>query len=206
MPGTTRDRLSEQIHFLGGLLGETLIEQEGRPLFDLVEEVRALSKAHRAGDAASGERLIERIGALGPTEVRGVVRAFAVYFQLVNLAEEVERVRVLRRRSREARSKGVPMDETVEDAVVALKEQGLSAEEVQGALTRLLVMPVFTAHPTEAKRRTVLGKLDRIATALHALDHHSPTPSEEAELVATIREEIASLWLTDDTRAFKTGS
>ena len=99
-----RDLLSEDVHRLGDLLGETLVEQEGRALFDLVEEVRALAKAHRAGDEAAGERLLRRIEGLPLAESRGVLKAFASYFKLVNLAEERERVRVLRRREREARA------------------------------------------------------------------------------------------------------
>src|SRR6266496_1510209 len=94
-----RDLLSEQIHLLGDLLGQTIVEQEGRGLFDLVEEVRALAKAHRAGDAAAGVRLLARIEALPLPEARGVVKAFSSYFQLVNLAEEEERIRVVRRRA-----------------------------------------------------------------------------------------------------------
>ena len=88
------DLLSEQIHQLGDLLGGTLIEQEGRPLYERVEEVRHLAKAHRAGDAAAGAHLLARIESLPLPEARGVVKAFAAYFQLVNLAEEEERVRI----------------------------------------------------------------------------------------------------------------
>lgn len=153
-----RDALSDQIHLLGDLLGQTLVEQEGQPLFDLVEEIRALAKAHRGGDAAAGERLLRRVEALPLAEARGVVKAFASYFQLVNLAEEEERVRVLRRRAREAHARGDSVAETVPAAVRELHEQGLSPQEMQDLLGHLLVMPVFTAHPTEAKRRTVLTK------------------------------------------------
>src|SRR5512138_3831421 len=117
-----RDRLSEQIHQLGDLLGETIIEQEGRPLFDLVEEVRGLAKAHRGGDEAAGERLLRRVEALPLPEARGVVKAFAAYFKLVNLAEEQERVRVLRRRERTAVEAGQPAAETIASAVRALRE------------------------------------------------------------------------------------
>ena len=109
-----RDLLSEEIHRLGNLLGETLVEQEGRALYDLVEEVRALAKAHRAGDEPAGERLVRRIEGLPLAESRGVLKAFASYFKLVNLAEERERVRVLRRREREAHAAGGPATETIE--------------------------------------------------------------------------------------------
>jgi len=86
-----RDLLSEDVHRLGDLLGETLVEQEGRALYDLVEEVRALAKAHRAGDEAKGELLLRRIEGLPLDESRGVLKAFSSYFKLVNLAEERER-------------------------------------------------------------------------------------------------------------------
>src|SRR5512144_3052699 len=174
-----RDRLSEQIHLLGDLLGQTIVEQEGQPLFELVEEVRGLAKAHRAGDEAAGERLLRRIESLPLPESRGVVKAFATYFQLVNLAEEQERVRVLRRREREAHASSGAATETIASAVRELRESGRSPDEVQALLDRLLVMPVFTAHPTEAKRRTILTKLSRIAEVLRTLDLERPTPEEE---------------------------
>jgi phosphoenolpyruvate carboxylase len=199
------DPLSEQIHQLGDLLGDTLIEQEGRGLFERVEEVRHLAKAHRAGDAAAGAHLLARIEALPLPEARGVVKAFAAYFQLVNLAEEEERVRILRRRAHEARERGEPMGETIAAAVRRLREEGVSADEMQALVSRLLVMPVFTAHPTEAKRRTVLTKLSRIADALRSLDFGSPTPEEAESALELVREEVVSLWQTEETRSYRPG-
>jgi phosphoenolpyruvate carboxylase len=199
----SRDRLSEQIHLLGDMLGRTIVEQEGEPLFDLVEEVRGLAKAHRGGDEAAGERLLLRVEALPLAESRGVVKAFATYFKLVNLAEEEERVRVLRRRAREAYEKGAAVGETVEAAVRELREAGLGPDEMQALLDRLLVMPVFTAHPTEAKRRTILTKLARIADTLRALDLSDPTPEETRARHEEVREELVSLWQTEETRAYK---
>jgi phosphoenolpyruvate carboxylase len=198
-----RDRLSEQIHLLGDLLGRTIVEQEGEALFGLVEEVRGLAKAHRGGDEAAGERLLRRVEALPLREARGVVKAFATYFKLVNLAEEQERVRVLRRRAREAQAAGAALGETVGAAVRELREAGFGPEEMQALLDRLLVMPVFTAHPTEAKRRTILTKLSRIADALRALDLEPPTPEEERAILGTLREELVSLWQTEETRTYK---
>ncbi len=198
-----RDRLSEQVHLLGDRLGETIVEQEGRALFDLVEEVRGLAKAHRAGDAAAGECLLRRIEALPLRESRGVVKAFATYFQLVNLAEEQERVRVLRQREREADAASGLVGETIASAVRELRDGGRSPEDVQALLDRLLVMPVFTAHPTEAKRRTVLTKLARIVDVLRGLDRESPTAEEERAAHESLREELVSLWQTEETRAYK---
>jgi phosphoenolpyruvate carboxylase len=198
-----RDPLSEQIHLLGDLLGQTIVEQEGPALYDLVETVRALAEADRGGDGAAGERLLERVLALPLADARGVVKAFASYFQLVNLAEEQERVRVLHRREQEAHDSGTPMAETMRSALIELRNQGLEPAELRGLLGRLLVMPVFTAHPTEAKRRTLLTKLGRVAETLHAFDFHSPTPDEARAAILSLREEIVSLWQTDDTRTYR---
>jgi phosphoenolpyruvate carboxylase len=197
------DALSEQVHRLGDLLGETLVEQEGRRLFDRVEEVRALAKAHRAGDAGAGKHLLARIESLPLAEAHGVVKAFAAYFQLVNLAEEEERIRILRRRAREAHERGEPMGETIAAAIRHLRQEGVGADELQALVSRLLIMPVFTAHPTEAKRRTILTKLGRLAEALHRLDFASPTPEEAEELMHLVREEVVSLWQTEETRHYR---
>ena len=202
---TERDRLSEQVHLLGDLLGETIVEQEGRPLFDLVEEVRGLAKAHRAGEEGAGERLLRRVEALPLAESRGVVKAFSTYFKLVNAAEEQERVRVLRRREREAHAAGASATETIGAAVRELRGSGRTDGEMQALLDRLLIMPVFTAHPTEAKRRTILTKLARIADVLRQLDLDSPTPEEERAAQEVLREELVSLWQTEETRAYKPG-
>ena len=88
-------------------------------------------------------------------------------------------------------------------ALIELRDQGLQPEELQALLGRLLVMPVFTAHPTEAKRRTLLTKLGRVAETLHSSTSHSPTPDEDRAAVSSLREEIVSLWQTDETRTYR---
>jgi phosphoenolpyruvate carboxylase len=201
--GPEKDVLSEQIHLLGDLLGQTIVEQQGAGLYELVEEVRGLAKAHRGGAADSGARLLRRIEGLPLGEARGVVKAFAAYFTLVNLAEEQERVRVLRRRETEARAAGRPMDETVTAALLALRDQGAPPEQIQSILDGLLIMPVLTAHPTEAKRRTVLVKIARITEILHQLDFASLTPDEAESALLRLREEIVSLWETEETRNYR---
>ena len=200
-----RDALSDQIHLLGDTLGETIVEQEGRPLFELVEEIRALAKAFRAGDAAAGERLNARVAGLSLAEAHGVAKAFAAYFQLVNLAEEQERLRILRERTRAADASGAPMGETLADAFSTLAREGIGADETQALLDRLRVMPVFTAHPTEAKRRTVLFKHDRLSGILARLETEGLLPDERRDAILGLREEIVSLWQTDETRSHRIG-
>jgi phosphoenolpyruvate carboxylase len=198
-----RDRLSEQIHQLGDLLGDTIKEQEGEALFTLVEEIRHLAKAHRGGDEAAGQRLLALVDGLPLERAYGVVKAFATYFQLVNLAEEEERVRVLHRRARRAHEENEPMDETIAEAVLRLRDAGVSESEMQALLGRLLIMPVLTAHPTEAVRRAVLAKLDRVSDILRRFDFVRLTPHQEAQAWTALREELASLWQTEETRTTK---
>lgn len=197
-----QERLSATIHMLGDLLGETIIEQEGKEIFDLEEEIRALTKAHRAGDTSVEDRIIELTEQLADDLPRAmpVLSAFATYFQLVNLAEEQQRVRVLRQRAREAHERGTPMNETIADAIHRLRAEGVSGDEMRDLLDRLFIMPVFTAHPTEATRRTILFKIRDIAQGLYELDLHDLLPDEEAEIVRRIREIIVAIWQTDETR------
>jgi phosphoenolpyruvate carboxylase len=195
-----QERISDQIHLLGDLLGRTLIEQEGQTLYDRVEEVRGLAKARRSGDAVSSARLLTLAEELSLPEARGIIKAFTSYFQLVNLAEEQERVRVLRERSFRAAEENRSVGETIAAAVTQLSAEGVTAEEMQALLDRLYVQPVFTAHPTEAKRRTILSKLRRMAVVLNRLDFERPTPEEMRAAEQNLLEEIVSLWQSDETR------
>jgi len=197
----TPDALSAQIHLLGDMLGRIIIEQEGPEVFDLVERIRGLAKAHRNGAKEAGEQLLALVESLPRERGQVVVKAFASYFQLVNLAEEEERVRRLRSRAWSAHDAGVPMPETIAAALAHLREAGLVAAEVQALLDRLAILPVITAHPTEAKRRTVLIKLGRISEDLHRLDTHALTPAERRNTLDAIAEEVTSLWETDATRS-----
>ncbi|MCB0233539.1 MAG: phosphoenolpyruvate carboxylase, partial [Anaerolineae bacterium] len=131
---TQQELISQQIHLLGNMLGEVLIEQEGQALFDRVEEVRALTKAMRQGDEAAEAALQQVVEALSLDEAYGVVKAFASYFQLVNLAEEQARVRALRNRARANHSDGDPMRETISAAIMDLQRQGVTAGQVQQLL------------------------------------------------------------------------
>jgi phosphoenolpyruvate carboxylase len=197
-----QERLRQTIRMLGNLLGETIIEQEGQAIFDLEEEIRALSKAQRGGDPDAGQRIVEITETLvkDADKTRAVLKAFTAYFQLVNLAEDQQRVRVLRQRAEQAQLEGKPMKETISSAIYALKQDGFSAEEMRGLLADLLIMPVFTAHPTEAKRRTILLKLKGIAQHLYTLDVRHLLPEEKEEITERIREIIVSLWQSEEHR------
>jgi len=190
--------LSATIHLLGDLLGEVLREQETPALFDLEERIRALAKARRTGDAAAAADLRAEVATLAPDAARAVAAAFAVYFDLVNLAEEDHRVRTLWQRERERHP--APIGESVAEAVVLLKSRGVTPGQMAGLLPRLHVELVLTAHPTEAKRRTILARLQRIAQILRALTGPGLRPREREAGLAALRAEITALWLTDRAR------
>ncbi|MDQ3249594.1 MAG: phosphoenolpyruvate carboxylase, partial [Chloroflexota bacterium] len=197
-----QDHLRSTIRLLGNLLGETIIEQEGQAIYDLEEEIRNLSKAWRAGDQAT----VNRIEALLPELMNdlpralAVLKAFTTYFQLINLAEEQQRVYILRERARTAHEGGAPVAETIAHSVRRLQTEGLTADDVRRVLQNLLIMPVFTAHPTESKRRTIQEKLKGIAAALDEMEKPDLLPTARAEIIERIRDNMVLLWQSDETR------
>jgi phosphoenolpyruvate carboxylase len=194
-----RDPLAREVRLLGALLGQVLAEQEGAPALELVERVRERTIAlRRGGDPAVRAALDGELATLGTREIAVLARAFSTYFQLVNLAEEKERVRQLRRRARAAGR--APLDDSFGEAVVRLRRAGLSREAIAGRMARLRISPVLTAHPTEARRRTVLVALRRVYGLLDRLDDPRLTPGDDAEVRRRLREEITLLWRTADLR------
>ncbi len=198
----SQERLRYWIRTLGNLLGETIIEQEGQEILDLEEDIRGLAKAWRSGDRLAQRRITDMVSLLVEDIPRAlaVLKAFSTYFQLVNLAEEAQRVHILRRRALIAYERGIPVAETIANAVRRLHAEGLSADEVRGLLRELLIMPVFTAHPTESKRRTVLHKLKTIADILREMDSVDLLQVERQAREQELREHIVLLWQSDEMR------
>ncbi|HKI56484.1 MAG TPA: phosphoenolpyruvate carboxylase [Trueperaceae bacterium] len=195
-------QLSADVKFLGGALGTVLRELEGERLFELVETVRAGTKRRRSGDAAAGEELRSLIASLDASTAERLLRAFTVYFQLINLAEEIHRVRVNRVREAHA-TPGSPRSESVAEAVADLKRQGWTRAQVRAFMEGLDVQLTLTAHPTEVKRYTVRLKLERIAAALRELGEHALSPQQKARLRREVFAEIATLWQTRELFAEK---
>jgi phosphoenolpyruvate carboxylase len=127
-----------------------------------------------------------------------VAAAFTLYFDLVNLAEETQRVQSLRSRERERHP--APGTESIAEAIAALKQRGVTAEQMADLLRELRVELVLTAHPTEAKRRTVLSKLQRLTQSLRALQSAELLPRERDAHLEALHAEITALWLTDRAR------
>ena len=185
--------LRANVRLLGELLGRVLAEQEGETFFELEEHVRALAREARAG-AAGREALTAAVAGLDVETQDTVQRAFALFFQLANIAEQHHRLR----RRREYEHEGRLPRESLADAIARLQAEGLPDERLREALTRLSVRPVVTAHPTEATRRTVLQAHRRIAARLRELDDAALPPTRAAELEQELAEEITILWQTDE--------
>jgi phosphoenolpyruvate carboxylase len=176
--------LRSDVRKLGDLLGQTLVRQEGAELLALVEKVRM---AVREGDG------VELLAALSVEDSVQLVRAFSTYFNLANIAEQVHRARVLA----DARADGGSwLTRAVDKIEIALKAQTpgheLSSAEISQWINEMSVRPVFTAHPTEAARRSVLSKMGRIADLLE--DSRNPSQAER------LAETIDLLWQTDELR------
>ncbi len=188
--------LRDDVHALGGLVGEILREQGGDALLALVERDRVLAIQHRAGDVAAGDELEVRVRGRPPAMARDLVRAFSAWFQAVNLAEKVHRIR--RRKEYFLADSARPQPGGVEDALSALKAGGATFEDVLALLAKLRIEPVFTAHPTESTRRTILRKQQRVAEML--LDRLDPTltPQETRSLWGRVRTEMTTAWQTED--------
>jgi phosphoenolpyruvate carboxylase len=193
-----RDPLAHEVRLLGALLGQVIVEQAGRDAFELVERIRRAAVAVRRGDDPDADtRLASALDGLDLDQAELVGRAFTRYFQLVNLAEERHRVRTLRRRKRAARAGVLP--DSIAAAVAAVRRT--AGDDATAALVaRLRITPVLTAHPTEARRRTLLLAQRRAARLLERLDDPRLTPDEDADVRRRLREEIALLWHTSDLR------
>lgn len=194
----SNDLLRRDVHRLGTMLGEVITEHIGANALELVEEVRHLARRRREGDAAAERQLSRRVGGLSLAEARIVARSFSIFFDLANLAEDRHRIRVLRTREQDADP--APISESIGAAIVRLREAGFSADQVQAALDHLSIDLVFTAHPSEAKRRSIRAKLRRMRHALQELDRDDFLPRERTRLEGRIRSDLAVLWQTDFLR------
>lgn len=190
------EALRDDVHALGALVGEILREQGGRELFEMVEHDRVAAIQRRDGDEKAAVELAARVRGRPPALARDLVRAFLTWFQAVNLAEKVHRIR--RRRQYFLKDSQRPQPGGVEDAIAALKARGLTLQEVLELLGTLRIEPVFMAHPTESTRQTILTKQQRIAE--HLLDRLDPTltPNEVRQLWSSIRIEMTAGWQTED--------
>ncbi|HEY6452434.1 MAG TPA: phosphoenolpyruvate carboxylase [Steroidobacteraceae bacterium] len=188
--------LREDIHALGQLMGEVLREQGGDELLTLVDEDRLTAIRWREGVAGAADALAVRVRGRPPRLARELVRAFSAYFQLVNVAEKVHRIR--RRREYFQQDGDRPQPGGVEDAISELKSAGLSLEQVLALLSQLSLEPVLLAHPMESTRRTTLRRQQRMAGLLLERSNATLAPHERRMLLERIRAEISADWQTEE--------
>ncbi len=187
--------LRNDVRHLGEMIGALLREQGGRQLYERVESARRLAIERREQDDVAEGKLQQALADLNASDAQEIIRAFSVYFELVNIAEKVHRIRRRRdylRQANEAQPLGL------EAAVGELKQAGLSREEVLHLLNASELTPIFTAHPTEPTRRTILRKEQNIVRLLVALLDTGVTPQERRAYEANIRTEITTIWQTEE--------
>ena len=187
--------LRRDVHRLGELVGDVVREQGGEALFDLVESARCASIAHREGDPQAPEKLRRLLASLDPETATEFIRAFSTYFQVVNMAEKVHRIR---RRRAYLRDTATPQPRGFEDVLARLKAGGVGADTILDALTGLSVEPVFAAHPMEVTRRTLLTHQQSVARHLIRMLDPNLTPQEVKAQMASIRMEITASWQTEE--------
>ncbi|MCU1269373.1 MAG: Phosphoenolpyruvate carboxylase [Acidobacteriaceae bacterium] len=199
--------LRRDVRSLGVLLGRVLVEQAGDSIFKTVEQLRRLliqSRAHSARSQPSTEEMQQAgkiVQGLSVQEAYRVTKAFAIYFELTNLAETNHRKR--RRRAGKLNASQSPLAGSFRGTLLRMRDAGMSADQALAALRQIKVVPVFTAHPTEVARRTVLTKRRRIAKCLELLDRLPMPGSEALEMENAIAAEITALWQTDEVRVQK---
>ena len=184
--------LREDVHMLGALVGEVIREQGGDELFEAVEQDRQAAIARRDGSAEGARELSTRTRDIPAAQARDLVRAFSLWFEMVNMAEKVHRIR----RRRQYLNEGTTQPGGIVEAVTRLKAQGLGLDEVRRLMIEIWIEPVFTAHPTESTRRTILRKQQRIAQLLLGRLGLSRTAAETRQIWDRIRSEITGSWQT----------
>lgn len=197
----TDDHLRAQVKLLGALLGCVLQEIAGEGVYEAVEQLRqGFIDLHQKNDDAKRKKLIELIESMSAEKLEQVIRGFSTYFSLVNIAEESHAHR--NRRRLIAIGQGLwtgSFDRTLAD----VKAQNVSAETLQNLVNRMQFVPVFTAHPTEARRRTVMEGLRRVFLLCDRLYDPMLGESEREELATELDAEIRVMWRTDELRTHK---
>ena len=200
--------LRRDIRSLATLLGQVLREQAGDALFNSVEALRRTAitrrKAESGGDTDAAHTQIDhardltRKSAANTTTAYQLARAFAFYFELINLAETNHRKR--RRRAALLDATAAPQRGSLRGTFRRLRDAGVDRAEALQLLARICITPVFTAHPTEVARRSVMFKRRRISEILEQLDSVPIPPAELDAMQTSLLAEITALWQTDDVR------
>ncbi|MDH3977750.1 MAG: phosphoenolpyruvate carboxylase [Gammaproteobacteria bacterium] len=190
------EALRNDVHTLGAMIGELLREQGGEALYEVVEQARRIAINRREGSTSAGSELDELVNALSPRKARDFVRAFSTYFQVVNTAEQVHRIR---RRRDYLKDETIRQPGGVEETVFKLRDSGLTLEGSIELLNKLKIEPVFAADSIEPTRRTILRKQQNIVKRLVDIQNPALTPQEINACLESIRTDITTIWQTEET-------
>ncbi len=185
--------LRDDVRTLGAMVGDLIREQNGEELFEMVENARLRAIRRREDNEMAGEELDTLIDGLDPKVAAQLIRGFTTYFQMVNTAEKVHRIR---RRRDYLRDVAAYQPGGLEDTLQKLKASGMTIEQLQALLDSLSIEPVFTAHPTESTRRTMLRKEQKIVKHLVDLLNPTMTPQETNVALQNIRLLATTGWQT----------
>lgn len=195
--------LRNDVNMLGNILGEVLKLHGGTELFDKVESIREMTKSIRNEfDEDTYHTLKREISNLKPPLRQQVIRAFSIYFHLINIAEQNHRIR---RKRQYLLDEGTSQSFSIEKAVSKVKESSLTNDGIQEVLNDLSIELIMTAHPTEATKRTVLEIQKRISAHLRTLDNPQTSQREKADVEESLFNEITALWHTNELRQKKPG-
>lgn len=199
----TNSALRAEMSLLGSMLGEIVRRDAGEEAFDAVEKLRELAWNRRQGQKDAEAEMVTLIASLDQYTLRTAVRAFTVFLDLSNIAEDRQRIRVLKQRS--AKRRPDPPSDSAAEAIDELAAASVSTDQLQSVLDRLSVELVFTAHPTDAKRRSIRNKFRHLREQLDQRDAklHDPIDSDVTGLDAAIETEIVKIWQTNFIRPWR---
>ncbi|RHW38089.1 phosphoenolpyruvate carboxylase [Neobacillus notoginsengisoli] len=191
--------LRRDVKMLGHILGEILLYNGGRELFETVEKIRLMCKVLRESfETTIYEELKREIAGLEPEIRKQVIRAFEVYFHLINIAEQNHRIR--RRREYQLQEEANKQPGSIENAVHSMKGHDITADVIKKVLDGMSLELVITAHPTEATKRSILEIQKRIADLLKNLDNPLTSNKEREKILGSLYNEVSALWQTDELR------
>jgi len=199
----SHESLRSDVRLLGDLLGETIKNQHGERLFDLVEDVRAISKEARTGDSLHTVQLVEKLSGLDSADLFDMARAFTLFLNLANIAEQHHQIR-------QRRNSAIPRDDAVQtrDGFLArefenILQKGVDRDTLYQHICKLRIDLILTAHPTEILRRSVSSKFLRIARLLSEQDRHDLSDMERDEIKRALHRAITEVWETDEIRRLR---
>src|SRR5580692_11891064 len=193
-------RLRNDIRLLGRILGDTVRDQEGADVFDLVERIRQTSiRFHRDDDKPARRELEVILDGMSTSETVRIVRAFSYFSHLANIAEDQNNIRQMRTRA----TGGAPDPGSLALTLAHARTAGFSAADLRKFFAGAQVSPVLTAHPTEVRRKSTIDREMEIAALLDRRERVQLTPDERAASDEQLRREVLTLWKTNLLRRTK---